>query len=1475
MNKKFSTLVAGLLLASSVGTVGAVTPDYSKFTAAGTLATNLKQNGAFQLADSEGNVLAMVKEADGKLVLKMVAANTGANLAETLWTIRWTTYDDTVKKYYFTFESAAYHMPLSFSTENAGNGDLTSEINYEFPGKIGTWEWQEGIEGEGINGEAALKYRFANPDSVMTLAVNNGEVGAIKYAQSKGDGGKALTLKPMVVQGTVLTADDLNSTMLSNTKAGKFRLGFFGDVVGSKIGNMWTANDLIAEPVVAYSTSMYKKGDVPAEDTYNANQKAAAQAAKDAADKLLAPATVENAVQTAITAGSAWDQAAKDWAATVKAAATTTENTFDASLNAVNAEVAKKDGEVKEAAALAAAASAINTVVAAYDMTAVTGVANTKTAVEAIITGATVAADLTTAANADNKDAFDALFKAKVTMQDNNAAEYGTSVEAVKALAAKFEALTVFANISDAAGVTLWLENGVDAELKSFVTTMTTGLTTTAAIETEVNKLIAAAGKITTAIELSANAFVAAEPAWDLDKFKAEYAKLAYAETEDYTEAQFTAVKTAVSDLIAELSTAVNAATQAKALVADQKTKYEAASTAADVYTVAVTGITKAISDMNSAQAVKAAIDACKEDFNKEGDDIIAEISSAVKGESLPAAVASVNIEKYLAAGSQEGEVVDQDVVSKYVSLYLGKKDSKENKLYLAVDTNLLTGVSGNRHLKFDAWKYNAGITNSKSELLSTTNVDLFRDYNGHFNFKFTYYPTEDSLKIETDGYAMKPAVGVENWVDITDVDAAHGYEANGKFVKLAVLADNHKEVTVGKYEQITGSELTTINTRIGFGINFKDYAAIPAGVYTIKYVSNEEKNANRNGRYITYNWLYNNYEVMASVEDQELNHIPAAQWIVTQAKGEKLNSIVNRESALPLVYNNEFGQVQQQYMYATSTANLYTNMEGDSLLFTAVPKEFTTDKTLGYFIDPEKNLEADDQLRVFSLNYLNNMNNDLFVGYNDADSILNVAKTEDADRIYFRLIRATDSIAYGPAEVKDIATQLKRIPYYLQLETANKNIKDEDKLFITLDKDGKFKLINSTLTNGKVNYANLDAFFLKEFKEADAQHYYAIIKAQQNEKNEITGALGSKKISVKDYPSILVQEDLEGENQSEDYSIYNWGYLNDGRTSTFGLVAKDAPKYRRLGVTDAEDGLNNMGTNVAKINLTREDNRYLYENTANRVAGYESDPTGINYLGALFNGENKAAMFIDTAYVRNETARPQYLLAVRPDFTPDTTFCPIDHGHPYELVDQVRANYLVTLSDSVAAYKGDKKMLDKFMYENRTYTRLAFVDAVHQGDTLLIMSSKFKGTKLAANDTIDLSKNEFNNAAVQFRLTKNDDQKAEFYIETQNNEFVRLINGVAVLTNDIADAERFNIAKTDDKPVANDEINAAEVSVIATEGAVIVKGAAGKNVVVTNVLGQTIANTVITSSEAQIAAPVGIVVVAVEGEAAVKAIVK
>ena len=87
--------------------------------------------------------------------------------------------------------------------------------------------------------------------------------------------------------------------------------------------------------------------------------------------------------------------------------------------------------------------------------------------------------------------------------------------------------------------------------------------------------------------------------------------------------------------------------------------------------------------------------------------------------------------------------------------------------------------------------------------------------------------------------------------------------------------------------------------------------------------------------------------------------------------------------------------------------------------------------------------------------------------------------------------------------------------------------------------------------------------------------------------------------------------------------------------------------------------------------------------------------------------------------------------------------------------------------------------------------------------------------------------------------------------------------------------AQYFQMEETSEEATANDEIAASSIQVIAGNGTVTVKGAAGKNVVITNVLGQTVANTVVASDEAQISTPAGVVVVAVEGEAAVKAIVK
>lgn len=87
--------------------------------------------------------------------------------------------------------------------------------------------------------------------------------------------------------------------------------------------------------------------------------------------------------------------------------------------------------------------------------------------------------------------------------------------------------------------------------------------------------------------------------------------------------------------------------------------------------------------------------------------------------------------------------------------------------------------------------------------------------------------------------------------------------------------------------------------------------------------------------------------------------------------------------------------------------------------------------------------------------------------------------------------------------------------------------------------------------------------------------------------------------------------------------------------------------------------------------------------------------------------------------------------------------------------------------------------------------------------------------------------------------------------------------------------AMKFTITAGD--PTSNESIaDAAEgVKVIAGNGVVEIQGAAGKKVIVSNILGKVVAETVLTSDNATIAVPAGIIAVSVDGEAAVKAVVK
>ena len=236
----------------------------------------------------------------------------------------------------------------------------------------------------------------------------------------------------------------------------------------------------------------------------------------------------------------------------------------------------------------------------------------------------------------------------------------------------------------------------------------------------------------------------------------------------------------------------------------------------------------------------------------------------------------------------------------------------------------------------------------------------------------------------------------------------------------------------------------------------------------------------------------------------------------------------------------------------------------------------------------------------------------------------------------------------------------------------------------------------------------------------------------------------------------------------------------------------------------------------------------------------------------------------------------------------------------------------------------------------NSSYTRVGFVKAIHAGDSLFVLTNGFENVEPAKLDTatiianykkaklenfiVDLVGDKHKNVTWSFRYINPDkagavtEEGAEnaflfesnVYGEKDQNyrtvngdadraiaptyaaAWLKMHNGCLVLTDinsQFSSAKTngdgaliFNVAQKDEEDMvtSNDNINNVEgVSVVAGNGTVTIQGAVGKSVVISNILGKVVAETVLTSDNTTIAVPAGIVAVAVDGEEAVKVVVK
>ncbi len=457
--------------------------------------------------------------------------------------------------------------------------------------------------------------------------------------------------------------------------------------------------------------------------------------------------------------------------------------------------------------------------------------------------------------------------------------------------------------------------------------------------------------------------------------------------------------------------------------------------------------------------------------------------------------------------------------------------------------------------------------------------------------------------------------------------------------------------------------------------------------------------------------------------------------------------------------------------------------------------------------------------------------------------------------------------------KVTAVPDTLAILPYIFQNAANSEYVKFNDKSM----EDGKFYICDKD----KVE-ANATRFALK-MRPDSTYHFVTLDMDNTNSDNT----------DVTDYANPF-SDKLYGDR------INNWlgnasNYSVAKGNDLMAVTPIDVPEYRQVAFGD-----------TIRIYREENDSQVMYEKRDASVLVEGKAPSFLNIDNVNQFEKINPAIFVDTAYVNREAGentRYQYLLAVNVEEKTDA-ICPLnpehntqawrdEHNNGKPCPDAVKSHYLkgrflINLMDTANVYEA-KQLHSKNPYIDRNeagevLAKLAFVEGYHLNDTLFIQRGNGEYVKL------ELDAPEFNIAKFAFHYVNY--AEGTFKIQTQaknwkdgdldvedkvsNDGYLKWINGTVVVAHGKEQGDVFNLNEDETRiSTANEGINASEVSVIAKEGAVIINGAAGKKVTISNVLGQTIANTVLSSDNAQISAPAGIVVVAVEGEAAVKAIVK
>ncbi|WP_455641567.1 DUF6383 domain-containing protein [Parabacteroides johnsonii] len=697
-------------------------------------------------------------------------------------------------------------------------------------------------------------------------------------------------------------------------------------------------------------------------------------------------------------------------------------------------------------------------------------------------------------------------------------------------------------------------------------------------------------------------------------------------------------------------------------------------------------------------------------------------------------------------------------------------------------------------------------------------------DNNGNFSHAEEVFVGNACFTVEVPNAVTAPEaynIKARNiHVFVTDKDNADKKHVTKSGLYIGCIADQQKNYLVTT-TVADALDFATTNSTLLDGddlVKFLQKEDAPS-VYTIRFVSGEKKEtASEYEQYLTVaKSAANVLELASTVDFDEAD--PMYQFVVTGVdKTNKTITLANRQTT------------------ADFTVSLYENEDG---VYTILPAAGCKDNVFVEYINGTAGNNSKDEIVTFeSVNLANTKI--VLTPYTVEDKFATfVNRTDNMGLVQFELALNSD---VAPA-------------FYVGATRNDDGEMEEDELLAYVDGENmtQFELIKSkNPVNVLNNYIYLDGKRVRTSTERDTVAYYTYaIKAFDDEiDNYYLGAARSKYNLTEDgTDEFIIKKNLDG-------SVALIVASQSG-----GLVSGTLAFVGANDITKDEQA---AWKNAFNYDLTNKINKglktFMVDETP--AVSLEVVPQHVSFAltrgGFLTNKDNDAFQNIATEAGEDLT------------FWVDTVKS--DNNIPSFYITKA-GHFLYNAADSAEYYNARGNY--RFNLENQKDedAKLIFkAGELVSSDTLRTVVDG-KSVLVAEKDNAPKKiKGGLNN--FQFQIIKAEDGSDEYVIRQGRTDYVQMINSYFYLSADKNTAVRFEIEKQA-TPTANEGVEVSEVKVIAGNGQITIAGAQGKKVVVSNILGQTVANTVVASDNATIAAPAGVVVVAVEGEAAVKAIVK